>query len=175
MALYDAYLDQLKALLPPGAAWSRALGAIIGRPIEAMAEGLARVHARAQQLLTESDPRETLEMLPDWERIMGLPDPCAGPSPTIEQRRAQVLARFRQETGPTKEALEAFAADLGVIVEVDEVGPFRVGRNAMGDHLGPIEFSHVIKVTAPGPPNTVLECELRSVMHAHNAIIFIYV
>lgn len=175
MALFDDYLEQLKALLPPGAAWSRSLGAVIGRPIEAMAEGLARVHARAQQLLQESDPRQTLEMLEDWERVMDLPDPCAGPSPTVDQRRAQVLARFRQQTGASKAALEAFAADLGVVIEVDEVGPFRVGRNAMGDHLGLVEFSHAIKVTAPGPPNPVLECELRAMLHAHNAIFFIYV
>lgn len=175
MALYDAYLDQLKALLPPGPAWSRALGSVIGRPMEAMAEALARVHGRAQQLLRESDPRETLEMLPDWERIMGLPDPCAGPTPTIDQRRAQVLARFRQLGGPSAEALEAFAADLGVIIQIGQVGPFRVGRNTMGDHLGPVEFTHVIKVTAPAPQNPVLECELRAMMHAHTAIIFTYV
>lgn len=175
MALDDDYLDQLKALLPPGAAWSRDLGAVIARPLQAMAEGLARVHARIQQLLKESDPRETLELLPDYERIMGLPDPCAGPNPSIEQRRAQVLARFRQMGGPSAEAIIAFAADLGVTILVDHIGPFRVGRNAMGDPLGAIEFTHVLKVTAPAPPNAVLECELRAAMPAHTAIIFIYV
>lgn len=175
MALYDAYVDQLKALLPPGAAWSRALGAILGRPIEAMAEGLARVHARAQQLLAESDPRQTVEMLDDWERIMDLPDPCAGPNPTVDQRRAQVLARFRQLGGPSAEALLAFAADLGVAITIERLGPFRVGLNRMGDPLGAIEFSHVMKVTAPAPPNPVLECELRAAIPAHTAIIFEYV
>lgn len=174
MALFDDYLDQLKALLPPGAAWSRSLGTVLGRPIEAMAEALARVHARAQQLLKESDPRETVEMIDDWERIMGLPDPCAGPNPTLEQRRAQVLARFRQLGGPSAEAIIAFAADLGVTVLVDHSGPFRIGRNAMGDPLGSIEFTHVLRVTAPAPPNAVLECELKAAMPAHTAIIFQY-
>lgn len=116
MALFDGYLAQLKALLPPGPAWSRDLSTVLSRVLEAMAEALARVHTRAQQLRSEGDPRATTEALEDWERVIGLPDPCAGPSPTVDQRRAQVLARFRQAGGPSAEAIVAFAADLGVAI-----------------------------------------------------------
>lgn len=175
MALFDGYLAQLKALLPTGPAWSRDLSTVLSRVLEAMAEALARVHARAQQLRSEGDPRTTTEALEDWERVMGLPDPCAGPSPTVDQRRAQVLARFRQAGGPSAEAIIAFAADLGVTITVAPIGPFRVGRSHMGNHLGEIEMNYALEVIAPAPPNPVLECELRSVMHAHTTLIFTYV
>ena len=35
----------------------------------------------------ESDPRITLELLPDWERAWGLPDPCFRSAQTIAERQ----------------------------------------------------------------------------------------
>jgi uncharacterized protein YmfQ (DUF2313 family) len=50
------------------------------------------------------DPRSTTELIADWERIAGLPDPCANVAPTtLEGRRAAVVARIiaRGAGGPS--------------------------------------------------------------------------
>lgn len=72
----EAYLAQLQALLPPGSAWPRAANATLTKLLGALAEELARLDARALALIDEADGRSTLELLSDWERVCGLPDPC---------------------------------------------------------------------------------------------------
>lgn len=89
--LADAYLDQLLALLPPGAALVREPGSPLVRVLGVTAAELARVDARAEQLLLEADPQETAEMLSDWERALGLPDIC---NPNFRLRRASTATYF---------------------------------------------------------------------------------
>lgn len=71
------YLQQLVALLPSGPAIPREPGSRLSRLLEAPAAELARIEGRAVALLDEADPRLTAEMLTDWERAFGLPNPCA--------------------------------------------------------------------------------------------------
>jgi uncharacterized protein YmfQ (DUF2313 family) len=72
----SAYLSQLIGLLPPGDALAREPGSVLARLLSVPAAELARVDGRVEALLTESDPARTTEMLPDWERALGLPDVC---------------------------------------------------------------------------------------------------
>jgi uncharacterized protein YmfQ (DUF2313 family) len=72
-----AYLQQLQALLPRGLAWPRAVDAHLTKLLSAFSLEFARVDQRVDDLLDEADPRSTLELLPEWERMAGLPDPCA--------------------------------------------------------------------------------------------------
>src|SRR5258708_4932373 len=77
------YTQGWNNLLPTGPAWPResttalqkvvtGLSGIWGNPVDANA---------ALLLQTESDPRSTNMLLPDWERAWGLPDLCI-PIPT---------------------------------------------------------------------------------------------
>jgi hypothetical protein len=62
------------------------------------------------------DPRTTTELIADWERIAGLPDPCADTAPsTIEGRRAAVTARIiaRGAGGPSVTFLTDVIVALG--------------------------------------------------------------
>lgn len=52
----DEYADQLVALLPPGKAFPVELGSVMRSICLAMADGLARVDAAAEQLLKDVDP-----------------------------------------------------------------------------------------------------------------------
>lgn len=72
-----AYLAQLRALMPSGAAWPRHDDARLSQLLSGFSAELARIDGRALQLFDEIDPRTTAEMLLDWERVAGLPDPCA--------------------------------------------------------------------------------------------------
>ena len=87
------YAAALQRLLPPGPALPRETSALFTALLQALAQEFARVEAAGTSLLDELDPRTTLVLLPDWERVCGLPDPCCGTlATTIPERRAAVPA-----------------------------------------------------------------------------------
>lgn len=109
----DDYLQHLQALLPQGPAWSRDPDAVITQQLSAWAEELARVDARSLDLITEADPRTTSELLTDWERVAGLPDPCVTADQTIEQRRAALVSKLISLGGQSRQYFLALAKAFG--------------------------------------------------------------
>lgn len=78
------YFSALLDLLPQGLAWTREPDSTLGKTCRGLAEYWGFVDSRAADLLEiESDPRTTIELLPDWERAWGLPDPCFPPGTKI--------------------------------------------------------------------------------------------
>lgn len=109
----SAYTRQLQALLPPGAAWPREPEAALTQLLGGLAEEFARVDARAADLVDEADPRTTDELLADWERVAGLPDPCAGPAVTVGLRRSALLARLTARGGASRTYFQDLIGALG--------------------------------------------------------------
>lgn len=151
-----------------------------------------RQAARSNNLLLASFPASTVEQLPEWESALGLPDPCAGPSPTIQARQQQVVARFIAGGGQSVPFFESYAATLGYDITITEFAPSRFG-NAFGRPFGGEPWAHAWQVNAPsftierfkfgtdgfGEPstnwgNTVLQCELNRLKPAHTILIFSY-
>ncbi len=114
------YLAQLQALLPQGGAWTRDRDANLTALLQAMADELARVDARGEQLIDEDDVRTTFELLSDWERVAGLPDSCVGAGQTTQQRRAALLQRVTSIGGQSRAYFIAVAAALGYAVTISE-------------------------------------------------------
>jgi uncharacterized protein YmfQ (DUF2313 family) len=189
----DDFTNALLALLPSGKVWPRDLDSKVRAAMAGMSPTYARNLNSANGLLVDSFPLTTVQLLPEWEASLGLPDPCAGQSPTIEARRAQVVARFAGTGGQTKDFFIAYALALGYTITITEFAPFRVGFNAVGDPLYGPEWAYVWQINAPlntiqwfrvsesavGEPlaywsNTVLECELNAVKPAHLVLIFSY-
>jgi len=110
-----AYLSQLQALLPPGQAWPREPDAVLTRLLAGLAEGLARVDARAADLLEEADPRTALELLGEWEAMAGLPDACTGPAERVAARRRRVVAQLLMRGGQSRAYFIALAEALGFV------------------------------------------------------------
>lgn len=183
----------ISLLMPRGLAWNRDPGTVQQQLIQAMGDFYAQLQARADYLLTDASPAYTLELLPEWEATLGLPDPCAGAAPTIQQRRAQVLARVAAKGGASIAYLQAFAADLGFTVTVQGTRTAKCGQATCGQPMNGPAWAHAFVVSAPtysvqyaragqavcGEPiatwaNTVLECALRSVAPAHSIPIFQY-
>ncbi|MDR3661593.1 MAG: DUF2313 domain-containing protein, partial [Mycobacterium sp.] len=79
--MLEQYQEQLRSLLPAGPAWDPEQVPEIQPVLLGIAQELARVDARAVDLLNEVDPVTVSELVPDWERVMNLPDPCLGPNP----------------------------------------------------------------------------------------------
>lgn len=126
MALTAAeYLAQLQALLPPGAAWRRDAGSALTELLAALAEELAHIDQRVDALLAESDPRTTYELLADWERVAGLPDPCTPADASIEERRLSLVQRLTMLGGASRQYFIDLAAALGYPgATVTEFRPF---------------------------------------------------
>ncbi|WP_288806487.1 putative phage tail protein [uncultured Novosphingobium sp.] len=90
----EDYAGAIRALLPRGRVWQVETDSGQQRLILALAQQWARLDADATDALEKSLPGSNLDLVTEWEESLGLPDPCAGADATIEQRAAQVLARF---------------------------------------------------------------------------------
>jgi uncharacterized protein YmfQ (DUF2313 family) len=187
------YQAALQSLLPRGKAWPRDPDTTQTKTVASLVPVYVRQNARSNQLLVDAFPLSTLELLPEWESTLGLPDPCAGLSPTVQARRAQVVARVKAQGGQSVFYFIALAFSLGYTVTVTQFVPARVGQARVGQALRGSAWAHAWQVNAPlntvvrsrigasrvGEPlaywnNTVLECELRQFIPAHTVIIFSY-
>ena len=192
---FDAqdYAQVLADLLPHGWAWPRDPATVLMRTFAGLAAEFARVHRRDCDLLAESYPGPPLETLIDWERICGLPDPCTGPLPTLQQRRMAVLQKLAARGGQSRAYYIAVAAVLGFGIAIEEFSQFRAGRNRAGDAVYGVDWVYAWRVTATEWTifyfragvstagevlrvwgNRVLECVLEQLKPAHTILLFAY-
>lgn len=196
----EAYKAQLASLLPRGRAWPREDDSILMRLVHAEAEELARIDGRVSDLLEEVDPRSTLELLEDWERVAGLPDTCIPAPDSIAERRAAVQSRITALGGQTLDYFVGLAATIGFAITIDEFRPFRIGTR-VGQLLYGEPWAHVWRVNVQPPAADAgfgltiryfrvgqsavgerlvgfgsldLECIIRRAAPAHSTVIFAY-
>lgn len=195
MAGSDAYTQQLMALLPRGQAWPRQAGTLLHRLLSAIGIEFARIDARADDIVNEADARTTLEMMQDWERVLGLPDECTGPADTLQDRRNRVVQKLTTIGGQSKAFFIELAAALGYDIEITEFRPFICGLSHCGENLnGGHDCRFNWRVTVPGPRATRfrtgssqcgeklltiahaedLECVMSRLKPAHSNLIFDY-
>lgn len=193
MATAAQYREQLKNLLPRGYAWPREPDTTFEALLDGLAQELARIDSRVSDLAREADPRQTLELLTDWERLTGLPDECSGLGDTIQQRRDAVVAKLTSTGGQSRAYFIQLAANFGFTITITEPRPFRFGINSMGDALYSEEWLFWWFVNAPeetityfrfgqsvmGEPfrawgNLPLECIINKYKPAHTDVIFRY-
>jgi uncharacterized protein YmfQ (DUF2313 family) len=135
------YAHAFSTLLPTGIAWPRYGGTVLMRAVRGLAGYWGYVDGRAADLLeTESDPRKTIELLPDWERNWGLPDPCLTPPQGLQARRAFLVMRMTMLGAQSRQFYTDVAQGLGYTVEhIREFAPFVTGISRCGmrpDYLG---------------------------------------
>ena len=190
-ATSEDYADHLNQLLPLGEAWPRDPDSVLGRVLLGLAGVLARAHNRALDLVEEADPRTAVEMLPDWERICGLPDDCGEPPVTLIQRRQTVVSRLTSRGGQSRAYFIAVAAELGFQITITEFSPFRAGdpcESPVCDEA----WIYVWQVNAPSETivefaagsganeplrawgNQTLECEIGWRKPGHTEVLFTY-
>lgn len=187
------YLAELQALLPPGGL-TRDPDAVLTKLLSVFAASLARVDALATALLEEADPRTTVQLLPDWERVLGLPDKCAGgESLTLQERRAWLVGRMTARGGQSRAWFISLAASLGYAIAIDEFRPFTCGLSVCGEQLAPEATWTVWRVRMPATPiywfragasvcgerlgsqaAGWIECLFRRLKPAHTTVLFTY-
>jgi uncharacterized protein YmfQ (DUF2313 family) len=187
----DAYARHLKQLLPPGVAWNLEPDSNLSKLLTGIADECARIDGRGAALIDETDPRTTFELLTDWERVLGLPNPCVTTEQTVAQRRAAVLAQVQSLGGATPAYSIVIAAALGYTITVTEFSPFDVDDD-VDTPLYSDDWAFAWQVN--GPLNTIgelgvdddvdeplawwgnaaLECVMVRLKPAHTLVMFSY-
>lgn len=147
------YLNQLLALQPPGSALPTDTDSVWVRLLGALGLSFGRVEERADDLVTESDPRTCNDMLADWERVCGLPAECMPRDAvnTLQVRRAAIVNVLNRLGGQTPAYFRRLAAIAGVETDVVEYRPFLAGLSACGETLwGPEEVRFVWQIVIRG-------------------------
>jgi uncharacterized protein YmfQ (DUF2313 family) len=131
------------------------------------------------------------EMLADWERVYGLPDPCTDPPTTYADRLAAVLGKVRAVGGLTPAYFIGVAAALGYTVTITEEEPWTCESPC---ELPANEEDWWFVWTAHAPETTIteftcetpceeplrswgnarLECALKRLAPAHTIVHFAY-
>ena len=134
----DDYATAFISLLPYGQAWPREPESVLVRACTGLAYYWGFVDGRAADLLeTESDPRATTEILPEWERAWGLPDPCLVDPPTgYAERRKALVAKMTLLGAQSRAFFESVAEQLGYTIHIGEFSPFMAGISRCGDTRG---------------------------------------
>jgi uncharacterized protein YmfQ (DUF2313 family) len=195
MASLPAYVDAdflagIQALLPTGPAWPRDPDAVITQVLAALVPLYTANADAAAALLEDAFPVAPAMLLPEWQETLGLPDPCAGPTPTLQQEQQQVAARFVATGGQSVNYFVSVAAALGYTITITQFTPFTVGM-PVGQPLYGVPWAFAWQINAPqvtvnffrvgrdtvGEPlatfgNTVLQCELQRIAPAHTIPIF---
>lgn len=185
----EQYASLWLQLAPRGRAWARGLTSVFRRLGLALAAEFSRVHARAENLLLESHPATTDELLPDWEAFAGLPDPCNPLEQTRRERLQALKARLTDIGGASPDRYTSLARTLGYDTIVQGFRPFEFGRSAFGggQECGDAGLRARLRITVVGPRVTPfefgmshfgepmariaraedLECRLDRIVHSH--------
>jgi uncharacterized protein YmfQ (DUF2313 family) len=133
------YREAFLALLPQGQAWPRqAMVSVLWQTCDGLCDYWGSVDGRAADLLeTESDPRATLELITDWERNWGLPDPCLTSPPTaLNERRLALLTKMTMLGAQSRQFFINLAAAYGYTITITEYAPYMTGVSRVGDQSG---------------------------------------
>lgn len=173
----DAFTHALLAKLPLGEIWPRFRDTPLYRTVRGLAGVVERWAQRtARFLIVEAFPPRSSDLLPDWERVLGLPEPCLPAAQTLDERRAAVLEKLQRRPGsqsrayfvdvarrlgyhqdePSPHAVPAEVAfEAGRLnrVRIQEFRPVMCGVTECGNpewRLAPPEMRFTWVVTVPG-------------------------
>jgi len=156
-----------------------------------MAVEFCRVDLRVRDLQRELDPRRTVELLEEWERVTGLPDDCSISAMTIEERRGQVVQKLISRGGQNAAFFINVISGLGFNSSIDDFRQFRAGQGRAGDGIHGELWDFFFQVNSDptetiffragqgraGDPivefkNEVLTCTIKKLKPAHTDVIF---
>jgi len=190
----EDYAAQLAALLPVGDLWDWLReDPLMVDLLGALAEEFARCDGRIEQLIDESDPRTTLELLPEWESFAGLPDACSDLGATVAQRQEALRSVLTAYGGQSRQYFIDLASQLGFpSASITEYDPHTVDMTVDAPIYG-ADWRFAWKLSAPTPavsqftvdstvdeslgeqsPTTRLECTVNRYKPAHTTAIFAY-
>lgn len=190
------YATALMNLLPQGLAWPRfPTTGVLPTVVRGLAEIFGYVDDRAADLLeVETDPRQTTELLLEWERNWDLPDACIPLPPSDEvTRRINLVDKITLLGAQSRAFFINRGFKIGETVTIREYAPYLCGVSKVGDTRMPsctddilhfrwqlmapeMRFYWTVKVEAllASFRGADLYCLLRRWKPAHTQVVFDY-
>jgi uncharacterized protein YmfQ (DUF2313 family) len=185
------HAELLKISLPPVSYDPKAPN--IAAELEAEGKALDAVLENAR-IAREAIVPNAGPMLEDWERVLGLPSPCAaGLGLTRDQRLKYVKAKINEGGTFTRAKAIAMAAELGYTIVIEEHRAREYGRALCGGRYGGRDWNFVWDVITTNNTifprrigsarygeryrswgNEILECVLRPKAMSGTLVRFIY-
>jgi uncharacterized protein YmfQ (DUF2313 family) len=164
----DSYLSPLQRLLPFGALWNRDPGTQLTEFLRGLSYSFLNVGRRAIDLLREIDPRQTLELLTDWETAFEIPGDCGELSSTVAGRREDLVAKIRGNDDPNESTFLEVATEAGYPdATIKTWSPFVAGSLA-GDPICDRDWQFRFEVVRhPGASDTQLACRIDAISPVH--------
>lgn len=212
----EMFREALLDLLPQGRAWAKWEGSNLSLTIAALIGSFQRDAGsqvgelcsadgstqRALDLLRDTMPfwavfggGAVVDLLYEWQRTLGLPDPCLSEDATIDQQVKQCVARFSAGAGNESVCFYTrYAQNLGFDITITEYAPFQADLSCTDSALADDNAWHTWSVTSKddgswlfktdinvagdalgGFGNQSLECELEQIKPLHTELVFQYV
>ena len=111
-------------------------------------EELDRVQADAVQAVGGLRPFTWQQWIEAYERVYGLPGPCAKAGQLWQERLALLAVALQERGGISLAWLKRYAALAGYEVDISEYRPFRAGHSHAGDALTNGDWIHAFLVVA---------------------------
>ena len=148
------YASIIGALLPSGAAWGRAPESMLSALSNGIAQEFARIDARVLTLQREAYPDTALELLGEWESLVGIPDDCFTRTDTTFGRQIAAARKLSAVGGQSRAYLIDQAAQIGIDIVIEEFAPFTC-ESACDDFVRGDDwrFAFLVRVVPPSEEN----------------------
>jgi uncharacterized protein YmfQ (DUF2313 family) len=124
------YQRAIRSLFPKGKAFNFSEDKSLNDISNSMAALFYKVDKRADDLLKELCPLDSIELLSDWERVLDLPYNPNNEELSVQERRNQVLAKLSLVGGQSRAFYISLIKSLGFTIEIQEHRPFTPGSVA---------------------------------------------
>lgn len=134
--------NMLRRMLPVGFAWLAFTtpGKVAYRVISSLAKPFDDAWRVFYRVVSEElNPYNTVELIDEWEKALGLPDPCIGPRKLLNERRELVLFRLKRKRWTTIADWYELANMFGIDAEFTP-GDLLTEDTGYGDYDYPIIY-----------------------------------
>jgi uncharacterized protein YmfQ (DUF2313 family) len=187
------FTSMLIKLFPWGKLFNFESGSELFQTATAIAQELARVYQRGQDLIEEFYPNTALETLPDWETMLGIPDACSPTLPdSITARQALITQKFTAMGGQSLQYFIDLATTLGFSgATITEFNVLQAGFSA-GDLVNSDAWAYTWQLNLPLGSQTFFvagsnagdslalwesstaECTIQRTSPGHTIVLFAY-
>lgn len=188
----DAAGNLLAEHMPEGRAFGKKCedGSVMSELIKGIASDFMIVQEEIFELASQFDINLSVDLLPDWETSVGIPDDCIFQFTTLEKRRDRVIQRLRKIPLVTLDELQLFVdsffpSDNIILKPGSEAFTFEYDLEFT--FLGDVNEKFIIIAEIPitgdgfeytfefefsgGPDTSLLACLLRKVLPANVLLI----
>jgi len=92
--------------------------AVLRKILIGLASGWLDYRDKINEVSREYNPNNTIALIEEWEKFVGIPDSCISIASTIEKRRLNILLKLAGINVTTAKQFKNIAAILGYTIEV---------------------------------------------------------